>query len=80
MLMRLLLSSDSKKYFFQLLKQKYNATSIQTLSKKLNVSIKTLESWFYLKDRCIPEEFIDKDILTQLKVIDVRENNWGQIK
>ncbi len=56
--MRILLTPSSKKELFILLKKKYQCNSIKELSAKMNISLKTLQGWFYLKDRCLPEKKI----------------------
>ena len=76
--MRLLLTPSSKKNLFLLLKEKYNCKSIKELSKKINIPIKTLQGWFYLKDRCIPESILEKDFIDKIEIIDKKEDNWGQ--
>lgn len=78
--MRLLLSKMSKKKLFDLLKDKYEAKSIRELSVKSNFQIKTLQSWFYLKERYISDEIIDKSWFNKLDVLDVKEDKWGMIK
>lgn len=76
--MRLLLSEKSKKELFLLLKDKYNSKSINDLAKKLSISKKTLQGWFYLKKRTIPQNFIDKILLNNLEILEIKEDNWGQ--
>ncbi|MBU0929621.1 MAG: hypothetical protein KJ623_00955 [Nanoarchaeota archaeon] len=78
--MRLLLSRESKKKLFNLLKDKYKVNSIQELSIKTNFQIKTLQSWFYLKDRYLPSSIIDKSWFNKLDVLDIKQDNWGLIK
>lgn len=78
--MRLLLSTSSKKELFSLLKNKYSVKSIQKLSVKSGFPIKTLQSWFYLKNRYIPEKIIDENWYDKLNVLDKKEDNWGLIK
>src|SRR3989344_5954935 len=78
--MRILISKESKKQLFCLLKNKHSAKSIQELSEKINISIKTLQNWFYSKERYIPEKIIEKDWYNKLKIIDKKEDNWGRIK
>lgn len=78
--MRILLANGSKKKLFFLLKAKYKVKSIKELSSKLNIPIKTLDGWFYKKERYIPLEIINKEWLAQLKILDKKEDNWGMIK
>ncbi len=77
--MKFLLSPQSKKELFLLLKKRYSSYSIQELSTKIGISKKTLQGWFYKRKRYLPEEILDgfKD---KLKIIDRKEDNWGQIK
>ena len=77
--MRLSLSQESKKKLFLLLKEKNKCDSINELSSKLKISKKTLQGWFYLKNKTIPEEIVDKDILMKIDVLERKEKNWGQI-
>lgn len=77
--MRLSLSQESKKKLFLLLKEKNECNSIDKLSSKLKISKKTLQGWFYLKNKTIPEEMVDKDILREIDIIERKEKNWGQV-
>jgi len=78
--MRILLSQNSKKRLLVLLKNKYNSKTINELSVKINSSPKTIQSWFYLKERYIPENIIEDKWYDELKIIEKKENNWGAIK
>jgi hypothetical protein len=78
--MRMHLSPESKKRLFFLLKEKNKCKSIKELSKKLKIPKKTLQGWFYFKERTIPKEIIDKTILNEIKILHVSEKNWGQKK
>jgi hypothetical protein len=77
--MRLSLSQESKKKLFLLLKEKNECNSIGELSSKLKISKKTLQGWFYLKNKTIPEEIVDKDISNEIEIIERKERNWGQV-
>ena len=77
--MRLVISSESKKKLFNLLKEKYLVKSISELSNKLKISKKTLQGWFY-SNKTIPSNLIDQSFLSKIEIIDKREDNWGQIK
>lgn len=77
--MRVLLDEFSKRELFKLLKNKYNSNTIQELSKEINIPVKTLQAWFYLKERYIPESIIDQNF-KNLKIIDKKEDNWGMKK
>ena len=77
--MRILLSSDSKKRLFILLKKKYLCNSIKELSDKIRIPTKTLQGWFYLKDRYISEELI-KDFDERLEILDKKVDYWGKTK
>jgi hypothetical protein len=78
--MRLLLTIKSRKELFDFLKQKYNCKSFQELSIKINVPFNTLQKWMYNKERYIPKNRIPIEILSKLKFLDIKKNNWGQIK
>tara|TARA_Y100000034_G_C6824905_1_gene371852 strand:- start:104 stop:1081 length:978 start_codon:yes stop_codon:yes gene_type:complete len=78
--MRFLLSENSKKELFLFLKIKHKCQSLKELSSKLKIPAKTLSEWFYNKKRYIPEEMILKEIRNKLKILDKKENNWGNIK
>jgi len=78
--MRLLLSADSKRKLFLLLKNKYSCKSISELSKKMSVPIKTLQTWFYRNDRLVPAEVVSEGFSEKLEIVDKREDNWGQLK
>jgi hypothetical protein len=77
--MRLALSQESKKKLFLLLKEKNKCSSIDELSSKLKISKKTLQGWFYLKDKTIPEEIVDKEISRKIDILGRKEKNWGQV-
>ncbi len=76
--MRILLTSSAKKELFLLLKMKYNCFSIRQLSNEMNINLKTLQGWFYLKSRYIPESILTE--FKNLKIIDKKEDKWGQVK
>ncbi len=78
--MRILLSFSSKKELLNFLKKKNRVRSLKELSKKIKISKNTLDDWFYLKDRYIPEEIIPEHIKNQLEILDEQKNNWGNIK
>ena len=78
--MRFLLSKTSKKKLFNLLKSKYKAKSIRELSIKSNFPIKTLQGWFYLEERYVPEQIIDRTWFSKLNILDRKQDNWGMIK
>jgi len=63
-----------------LLKCKYHVNSVKGLSSKLNISLKTLQDWFYQNKRYIPNEIIDSSWIGKLEILDTKEDNWGQIK
>jgi|SRR3989344_1385144 len=77
--MRVLLSNKSRKNLVNLFKTKYNAKSIKELSNRLNVPVKTLDSWFYKKERYIPQKIIEEWV-DQLEILDRKEDKWGAIK
>ncbi len=76
--MRILLSPKSKREVYIKLKQKYKCSSIKELALKVNVPIKTLDGWIYLKQRYIPKSFLTKNnILKDVEIIDEQEDSWG---
>jgi hypothetical protein len=78
--MRFILSKESKKELLRLLKIKYDSKSLNELSKKINIPKETLNSWFYIKDRTLPDQIIPKDLLKKIKVEKRKENNWWRSK
>ncbi|MBI2128732.1 hypothetical protein HYU07_00685 [Candidatus Woesearchaeota archaeon] len=76
--MRLLLSKDSRKRLFYFLKKKRNAKNFSDLSKKINVSLKTLKKWMYA-ELYLPDKIIPNDV-GPLEILDKQENKWGAIK
>tara|TARA_Y100000310_G_scaffold158082_1_gene157510 strand:+ start:236 stop:1240 length:1005 start_codon:yes stop_codon:yes gene_type:complete len=78
--MRILLSPKSKKLIYYYLKDKHKSNSLKELSLSMDVPIKTLDSWFYKKDRYIPKHIIDLVNLGDLEILDKKEDKWGQIK
>lgn len=77
--MRALLTTAAKKKLFLLLKEKFQCNSIKELAKKMNTSEKTLDGWFYLRNRYVPQSIIFQEF-KGLDIIDRREDNWGQVK
>lgn len=78
--MRLLLDSKSRKIIFQHLREKYEVNSLIDLSKKMNISFRTLQNWLYVKERLIPEKFIPSEIRNKIIVLREESDNWGRIK
>jgi len=76
--MRVLLTTSSKKKVYQELKKKYKCNSIKQLSIKLKIPAKTLDTWFYNQSRFIPCKFLLNNRINGLKIIEKKENNWGQ--
>ncbi len=76
--MKYLLTKSSKKELFSLLKREYYCNSIKELSIRIRIPIKTLQGWFYLTKRYIPEKIILRH-LSKLEIVSEKENNWGQI-
>lgn len=75
--MRVLISKAKKINLLNSLKNKYDTQNIEELSKKLKIKKKTLEGWIYVKERCIPFEFVFQH--APHMEIEKKENNWGQI-
>ncbi|MDP3881900.1 MAG: hypothetical protein Q8Q31_03410 [Nanoarchaeota archaeon] len=78
--MKILLSPDSKKKLLQILKKEYNCSTLLELAGKVGVKKKTLEGWFYIKERCIPHEVFAKFLVGDIKVVEKKEDYWGQIQ
>ncbi len=76
--MRVLLDSLSKFDLFDYLKRKNNVGSLKALSKKLNISFKTINNWKYDKNRYLPSNIIPKNL--NLKILDKKPENWGKTK
>ena len=74
-LMRILLSKDSRKIVFDFLKKKHNSKNLIELSKNMNVPFKTLKKWRYA-ELYMPSKLLPKK-LRKLKIIDKKEENWG---
>lgn len=78
--MRILLSKKDKLKLFTALKEKCSCDSMLMLSRKMNISLRTLQNWIYLEKRYIPESMIPEEIKNKIIVIDRQEDNWGKIK
>ncbi|MEI6731904.1 MAG: LAGLIDADG family homing endonuclease [archaeon] len=77
--MRVLVTEDSKKSLLNSMKERYNCKTLDELSKKIEINKKTLEGWFYIKERYLPYELLLPFINNSTIIIDKKENNWGQV-
>jgi hypothetical protein len=77
--MRVLISKESRINLVETLKSKNHAGSLKDLSVLMGISFKTLNKWIYGKGY-IPQEIIPPELFHRIKIIDRKEDNWGQIK
>lgn len=78
--MRILLSQESKKKLQSLLLAHYNVKTRHQPSAKINVSLGTLEKWFYNKEMYISENAIPAELIHHFDILDKQDDNWGRIK
>lgn len=76
--MRILLSEKGRKDLFNLLKKENNVKNLKELSNKLKIPYKTLQKWRY-GHRLLPDFMISKSS-GNLKIIEKKEETWGQSK
>ncbi len=76
-MMRFLLTKRSREALFNSLKEKYDSKTFKELANKLNIPFKTLQKYklgnFYIPGKIIPTN-------ANIKIIEKKEDNWGQIK
>lgn len=77
--MRILLSKESRINLLKALKIKNRAETLKTLSVLMRVSSKTLNKWIYGKGY-IPQEIMPRELFNKIEIVDIKENNWGQVK
>ena len=77
--MRILLNKKSRKFLFEYLKKQNSIKTYHLLAKKKEWSYSTMKKWRF-SELYIPSNIIPKEIENKLKIIDKKENNWGQIK
>jgi hypothetical protein len=77
--MRLFLSQKSKKELYQYLKKSTKSRNIYELAKKLKISKKTLDDWFYNRERYIPENIIPEGFVYKIKSSNRKPDNWGNV-
>ncbi len=77
--MRLLLSKDSRKKLFDHLQKINNCNSLEVLSRKLKIPLKTIGNWKY-GHGYIPEVILPIAIENKIEILDKQEDNWGNIK
>ncbi len=73
--MRILLSSAERKSLYIQLKKKYGCSTVEELSKKVNLPTKTLDGWIYNRERYIPKDFILKEKI-KVEIADEKEDGW----
>ncbi|MEK6972454.1 MAG: LAGLIDADG family homing endonuclease [archaeon] len=76
---RISLDKKNREKLFKLLKKQYGTLSYFKLAKKIGVPYKSLQNWIY-GERLIPTGIIPNKLLNKIKIEQIRENNWGQIK
>lgn len=62
------------------MKLKYMSSSLKELSSKMKIPFKTLQQQIYEEKRYIPLKIIPPEILNKIKILDSKEDNWGQSK
>ncbi len=80
MLMRVLLSKNSKNKLLDFLKKENSCSSLNDLARKMKIPYRTFHNWIYSKDKYMPKKIIPPYILKDLEIIEEKKDNWGQIK
>ncbi|PIN89216.1 hypothetical protein COU61_03195 [Candidatus Pacearchaeota archaeon CG10_big_fil_rev_8_21_14_0_10_35_13] len=77
LIMRLILSDNSKKELFNNLKNNYEVKTLKELSKRMNIPYKTIRKWNSSRTT-IPDKIISPGM--NLEIIDIKGDNWGRSK